>query len=71
MREERTLVRRQRMTEEASGEGQSWIIKVWLQIEVFVRPLKLIGEILILLIMISIWSACFALDALEASKAPY
>jgi LMBR1 domain-containing protein 1 len=55
VREERTLVRRERLAAEASGEGQSWLVKSWLKIEAIFRPLKLLGGILILLIVLIIW----------------
>ena len=55
VREERTLVRRERMAHEAAGEGRSWIIRSWLKIEAVFRPLKLIGGMLVLVIAIFIW----------------
>lgn len=55
VREERTLIRRQRLIEEAQGEGRSWLIRVWFKIEAIFRPFKLLGGILLLLIAIFIW----------------
>ena len=55
IREERTLVRRQRMASEASGENQSFITRAWLKIEAFFRPIKLLGGLLLLLVTIVIW----------------
>lgn len=55
MREERTLVRRERLAAEANGEGQSWFIKTWTKIEAIFRPLKLLGGILLLLLAMFIW----------------
>ena len=55
VREERTLVRRERLAAEASGEGQSWIMKTWMKIEAVFRPVKLIGGLLLMLISIFIW----------------
>jgi LMBR1 domain-containing protein 1 len=55
IREERTLVRRERLASEASGEGRSWIIKAWLKIEAVFRPLKLLGGFFLMLIAIFIW----------------
>ncbi|KAF3764615.1 hypothetical protein M406DRAFT_43451 [Cryphonectria parasitica EP155] len=55
VREEQTLVRRQRLASEARGEGQSWIYKAWLKVEAVFRPLKLIGGILLLLLSVLIW----------------
>lgn len=55
VREEQTLVRRQRLAAEARGEGQGWLYKVWIKIGAVFRPLKLIGGLLLLLLSILIW----------------
>ena len=55
LREERTLIRRERLAAEASGEGQSWLMRTWIKIEAVFRPIKLIGGILLMLISILIW----------------
>jgi LMBR1 domain-containing protein 1 len=55
IREEQTLVRRQRLASEARGEGHSWIYRAWLKTEAVFRPLKLVGGILLLLLSIIIW----------------
>lgn len=55
VREERTLVRRERLAAEASGEGQSWVVKTWTKIEAVFRPLKLLGGIFLMLLAILIW----------------
>ena len=55
VREERTLIRRERLAAEASGEGQSWLIKAWTKIEAIFRPFKLLGGILLMLVAIFIW----------------
>ena len=55
IREERTLVRRERLAAEASGEGQSWLVKAWYKVEAVFRPIKLLGGILMMLIAIFIW----------------
>lgn len=55
VREERTLVRRERLAAEATGEGQGWILKTWTKIEAVFRPLKLIGGIFLMLLAIFIW----------------
>lgn len=49
VREERTLVRRQRLAQEASGEDRHWLIKVWVKTCAVFRPLKLIGGLLLML----------------------
>lgn len=54
-REERTLVRRERLAAEAQGEGKSFIVKAWTKVCAVFRPLKLIGGILLLIISIIVW----------------
>ena len=55
VREERTLVRRQRLAEEAAGEGHGWLVKTWTKIEAVFRPIKLLGGILLMIIAVFIW----------------
>lgn len=55
LREERTLVRRQRLAAEARGEGQSTIIRMWTKTQAVFRPLKLVGGILLLLLSVVLW----------------
>ncbi|PBP22427.1 putative lysosomal cobalamin transporter [Diplocarpon rosae] len=54
-REERTLVRRERLAAEAQGEGKSFIVRSWTKVCAIFRPLKLIGGILLLILAIVIW----------------
>lgn len=55
VREEQTLVRRQRLASEARGDGQSWIYRAWLKVEAVFRPLKLLGGLFLLVLAILIW----------------
>lgn len=55
IREERTLVRRERVAAEAMGEGHSWIFRAWTKVCAVLRPLKLLGGIVLLLLSIVIW----------------
>jgi LMBR1 domain-containing protein 1 len=55
VREERTLVRRERLAAEAQGRGKTILVKSWSKICAFFRPLKLIGGILLLLLSILIF----------------
>ncbi|CZT46941.1 probable Probable lysosomal cobalamin transporter [Rhynchosporium secalis] len=57
VREERTLVRRERLAAEAQGEGKSFIVRSWTKICAVFRPLKLIGGILLLILAIVIWAS--------------
>lgn len=55
VREERTLVRRERLAAEASGEGHSWLVKAWIKTEAVFRPIKLLGGIFLMLVAVFIW----------------
>ena len=55
VREERTLVRRERLAAEASGENYSFLMKAWMKTEAVFRPIKLIGGLLLILVTIFIW----------------
>lgn len=54
VREEQTLVRRERLAAEAQGEGHSRLYHVWLKVCAFFRPVKMIGGILLLLVSVLI-----------------
>lgn len=55
MREERTLVRRERLAAEARGEGRSVLYRAWLKVSAVLRPLKLLGGILLVLVSMLVW----------------
>jgi len=55
LREERTLVRRERLAAEARGEGHSAVFRAWTKIQAVFRPLKLLGGLLLLLIATVVW----------------
>ena len=55
VREERTLVRRERLAAEASGEGHNWFVRAWMKIEAVFRPLKLLGGLFLMLVAILVW----------------
>jgi LMBR1 domain-containing protein 1 len=57
VREERTLVRRERLAAEAQGEGRSFIIKAWTKVCAVFRPLRLLGGILLLVLSLVIWTS--------------
>lgn len=54
-REERTLIRRKRLAAEAQGEGKSWLIRAWNKVEAVFRPVKLIGGIVLILVVLVVW----------------
>ncbi|KAF5020948.1 hypothetical protein F66182_7029 [Fusarium sp. NRRL 66182] len=55
VREEQTLVRRERLAAEAQGEGRSRVYQAWLRVCAVFRPVKLIGGIVLLLLSVVIW----------------
>lgn len=57
VREERTLVRRERLAAENSGEGQNFFLRAWLKIEAVFRPLKLIGGLLLIIVALVLWAS--------------
>ena len=67
VREERTLVRRERLAAEAGGEGHGWLLRVWTKIEAVFRPLKLLGGILLMLVAIFVW-VCMLLTFIDKAK---
>ncbi|KAJ6120261.1 LMBR1-like membrane protein [Penicillium sp. IBT 18751x] len=58
-REERTLIRRQRLVEETQGEGHGWLMRAWYRVGAFLRPFKLLGGILLLLLAFLTWLSMF------------
>ena len=67
VREERTLVRRERLAAEASGEDHGWLVKAWIKVEAIFRPIKLIGGILLVIITVFI-SICMLLTFVDKVK---
>jgi LMBR1 domain-containing protein 1 len=57
VREERTLVRRERLAAEASGEGQNFFMRVWMKLEAVFRPLKLVGGVLLVIVTLIIFAS--------------
>lgn len=66
-REERTLIRRQRLAEESQGEGRGFLIKVWYKVTAILRPFKLLGGILLLLVAFVVWVSML-LTAIDKAK---
>jgi LMBR1 domain-containing protein 1 len=67
LREERTLVRRERLAAEARGEGQGWLMRTWHKTEAVFRPLKLIGGYLLLLVAFFI-AVAMLLSGIDKAK---
>ena len=55
VREERTLVRRERLAAEARGDGKSFVVKAWAKVCAVFRPLKLLGGIFLILVALVVW----------------
>ncbi|KAF2459761.1 putative lysosomal cobalamin transporter [Lineolata rhizophorae] len=55
VREERTLVRRERLAAEQRGEGRSWIVRAWGKLEAAFRPFKLLAGLLLIVVAILVW----------------
>ncbi|KAK2073829.1 hypothetical protein P8C59_008077 [Phyllachora maydis] len=55
MREERTLVRRERLAAESRGDGHSAVYQLWTKLQAVFRPLKLVGGLLLLFIAVVVW----------------
>lgn len=56
-REERTLVRRERLAAEQQGEGKSAVVRAWHKVCAVLRPLKLVGGILLIVLALLIWAS--------------
>ncbi|KAL9078387.1 MAG: hypothetical protein Q9157_002682 [Trypethelium eluteriae] len=54
-REERTLIRRERLAADATGEGQSWLVKTWNKLGAIFRPVKLLGGLLLVVLSLVIF----------------
>ncbi|KAJ6188946.1 hypothetical protein N7519_003854 [Penicillium mononematosum] len=67
VREERTLIRRQRLAEESQGGGRSWLIRAWYKLGAAFRPFKLLGGILLLFIAFLTWVSML-LTAIDKAK---
>lgn len=50
VRDERTLIRRQRLAAESSGEGQHVLIRAWSKTSAVFRPVKLLGGLALMLV---------------------
>lgn len=59
VREEQTLVRRARLASEAQGEGRSRIYQAWLKLCALLRPVKMLGVILLLLVALVVCVSLF------------
>ncbi len=57
IREERTLVRRERLAAEARGDNRSGFYHVWTKLCAVFRPLKLLGGIFLLLVALLIFTS--------------
>ncbi|KAL2165349.1 hypothetical protein VTH06DRAFT_646, partial [Thermothelomyces fergusii] len=57
LREERTLVRRERLAAEARADGRGRLYRAWARARAVFRPLKLLGGLLLLLAALLVWAS--------------
>ncbi|KAG5914027.1 hypothetical protein E4U42_000726 [Claviceps africana] len=55
VREEQTLVRRERLAADAQGHGRSSIYQAWLRFCALLRPVKLLGGLVLLVMSVLVW----------------
>lgn len=55
VREEQTLVRRERLAAEAQGEGEGRLYRAWVKLCAVFRPIKMLGGILLVLLSVVVW----------------
>lgn len=69
VRDERTLTRRQRLAEEEIGADQHWSVRAWHKTAAVLRPLKLIGGLLLIVVALVIWTSMLitAIDKIKNS----
>ncbi|KAL5043215.1 putative lysosomal cobalamin transporter [Aspergillus fruticulosus] len=67
VREERTLIRRQRLAQEAEGQGQILLLRVWFRLEAFFCPFKLLVGLILLLVVLLTWISML-LSAIDKAK---
>ncbi|KAJ5936429.1 lysosomal cobalamin transporter [Penicillium verhagenii] len=66
-RDERTLIRRQRLVDDTQRGGRSWLMRAWFKIEAIFRPFKLLGGLLLLLVAFITWVSML-LTAIDKAK---
>ena len=57
LREERTLVRRERLAAEARGEGRGALVRAWHKLEAVLRPVKLLGGLVLLAVSLVVFAS--------------
>ncbi|KAB8267369.1 putative lysosomal cobalamin transporter [Aspergillus minisclerotigenes] len=67
VREERTLIRRQRLADEAHGKHQNWLMQLWLKFEAIFRPFQLLSGVIFSLLALTIWISML-LTAIDKAK---
>ena len=53
VREERTLIRRQRLVQETQEDSHGWLLRAWFKVEAVFRPFKLLSGIILLIIALA------------------
>jgi LMBR1 domain-containing protein 1 len=57
LREERTLVRRERLAAQARGEGRGALVRAWHKLGAVLRPVKLLGGVLLLAVSLVVFAS--------------
>jgi LMBR1 domain-containing protein 1 len=57
LRDERTLVRRERLAAEARGEGRGLLVRAWHKLEAVLRPIKLLGGLALLALSLLVFAS--------------
>ncbi|KAF2154839.1 hypothetical protein K461DRAFT_276003 [Myriangium duriaei CBS 260.36] len=70
VREERTLVRRERLAAEAAGEDQHWTVRAWNKTCAIFRPIKLLGGILLIFVVLLIWTSMLITSIDKVKNSP-
>lgn len=67
IRDERTLIRRERLAAEAQGEGKHVLMRAWSKTQSIFRPIKLLGGLLLMVVAIVVW-ASMLITAIDKAK---
>ncbi|KAL4912182.1 hypothetical protein BDW62DRAFT_30421 [Aspergillus aurantiobrunneus] len=67
LREERTLIRRQRLAREEGGKAQTFLMRVWFKLEKISRPFRLLGGLMLFVAVLLTWVSML-LTAIDKAK---
>ncbi|KAL4752682.1 putative lysosomal cobalamin transporter [Aspergillus terricola var. indicus] len=67
IREERTLIRRQRLAQEVDSRGHTLLRRMWFRLEAFFRPFRRLVGLILFLVVLLIWVSMI-LTAIDKAK---